>query len=297
MITTFRNSQNFGRWIFTVLLFLPSAFVLAQQPGDALQEMLDAENAFARMSKEKNTKTAFLAYLSDSSVMFDQSRPVKGRKSWEQKKEGKELLFWWPAFAGISADGKLGFTTGPWEFSPSRTQQAVAFGHYATVWEKGQDGSWKMAADIGISIPEAHKENLPLTFSSCQSSPEKNHLQSADPVKKDLWQLALGYDDKLRSGKFSLLADYCAKDIRILRENQFPYVNVPSFSEGQDRRFDFQTTGIGMSSSLDVAYTYGIASSHKLSEAESQKTHHYFMKVWKRENDQWKVVLDVLGGA
>ena len=259
-----------------------------------VKAMLDAENSFARMSKEQTTKKAFLQYLSDSSVMFDQSKPVKGRKSWEEKKENNALLFWWPVFAGVSNDGNLGFSTGPWEYAATKSDKPQYFGYYATVWEKMADGSWKMAADIGVSLPKA-EENIPSL--SISAPPSKATFKTGDDAKKDLYQHARQYDSRLNSANCSVLATYYAKDARLLRENQFPYINIETYQVEKDVRYIFTTTGVGMSSSNDLGYTYGTASSTIRENGADKNIHHYFMKVWKREGDEWKIVLDVLGGA
>ena len=68
---------------FTLTILLHS--VGAQDFSSELQSMVDAENAFAKYSKEKNTRDAFLMYLTDSTVLFDKNGPIKGKKSWTER--------------------------------------------------------------------------------------------------------------------------------------------------------------------------------------------------------------------
>ncbi len=281
-----------------ILLLSAALFAMvslrAQDETEKVKKMLDAENAFARMSKEENTKKAFLEYLSDSSVMFDQSRPVKGMKSWQERKENNSVLFWWPVFAGISTDGKLGFSTGPWEFSASKSDKPSAFGYYATVWEQQPDGKWKMAADIGVSLPKAEDKNPPLTISKAKKNSKE---VSAANAHKELLDLAVSYDKLINGSDRSVAPSYFTKDARLLRENEFPYLDVFSYTASKNSKFQFTTSGAGIAVSSDLGYTYGTASSVVTEGGVSKNIHHYFMKVWKKENNQWKIVLDVLGGA
>jgi ketosteroid isomerase-like protein len=273
---------------------LISCWCSAQSVDPKVKAMLDAENAFASMSKEKSTKQAFLQYLSDSSVMFDQLKPVKGKKSWQERAESNSVLFWWPVFAGISQDGKLGFSTGPWEYSKSKTDPPSFFGYYATVWEQLADGSWKMAADIGISLPKAEDKSPALVVSKNQGSAKPTDIGDA---KHLLWKHALEYDLKLNSSNCTLLPMYYTNDARVLRENRFPYITVEQYQDDTKATYRFNTTGMGMSATADLGYTYGVASAVVAENGNERQIHHYFMKVWKLENGEWKIVLDVLGGA
>ena len=81
---------------------------------------MKTEQAFSKMAEEKNTRDAFLAFIADDGLLF---RPgaVNGKK-WmlehpaPRSTDKKPLLAWQPSFAGMSASGDMGFTTGPWEF-------------------------------------------------------------------------------------------------------------------------------------------------------------------------------------
>ncbi|HEX6224249.1 MAG TPA: nuclear transport factor 2 family protein, partial [Chryseolinea sp.] len=128
-------------FVFAFVFLFASAN--AQNFSPALQSMVDAENAFARHSKEKNTRDAFLLYLTDSTVLFDKSGPAWGKKSWQERTPNTSLLFWQPLLVGISKDGDLGFSTGPWEWAPSREAKPEAYGYFASVWRKFSDG-WKL---------------------------------------------------------------------------------------------------------------------------------------------------------
>ena len=59
---------------------------------------------------------------------------------------------WVPRLAEVAGDGDLGFTTGAWEFVPAPEQKgATAYGDFVSVWKRGTDCHWCVAANIGVS--------------------------------------------------------------------------------------------------------------------------------------------------
>lgn len=127
-----------------------SAAVLSQQKPD-LQKLVETERAFARMALEKSTKEAFLHFLADDGVVFEPTA-VNGKDAWSKRPPSVGLLSWAPIWADISADGALGYTTGPWEFRPAgKDGDPVAFGQYLTIWKKQNNGDFRAVLDIGVS--------------------------------------------------------------------------------------------------------------------------------------------------
>src|SRR5690242_3191865 len=138
--------------VFAILTL--SFTVAAQTP---LQQMVQTEQAFSRMAAEQNTRDAFMAFIADDGLLF---RPtaVNG-KQWMREhpaapSDKHPLLAWQPAFAGISAAGDLGFTTGPWEFKGDvKDAKPSGYGHFVTLWKRQPDNTWKFVVDLGISHP------------------------------------------------------------------------------------------------------------------------------------------------
>ena len=109
--------------VITTLLML----LLAGNLKSELDGLIEAERAFARLSLEKGSRDAFLANLSDESILF-RPGPVPG-KQWMEKSEAVTTqLSWQPEFADISSAADLGFTTGPWEFRRTPQESPAAYG-------------------------------------------------------------------------------------------------------------------------------------------------------------------------
>src|SRR5678816_4197493 len=107
------------KYITVIIICLVVA--MSARAQSALHDMVKTEQAFSKMAEEQNVRDAFVAFIADDGLLF---RPgaVNG-KQWMQEhpvpaSDKNPLLAWQPAFAGMSAAGDLGFTTGPWEAKP-----------------------------------------------------------------------------------------------------------------------------------------------------------------------------------
>jgi len=66
-------------------------------------------------------------------------------------------LRWKPKRAQVVVPGKLGTTTGRYEFrsKDAKGKPVKATGTYLTVWQKQADGTWKVIYDTGVPDPPA----------------------------------------------------------------------------------------------------------------------------------------------
>src|SRR5262245_6609682 len=131
-----KNSNLF--FLFLSIVCLASLLFAASNPA---QVVVDSERAFSRLAGEKGIRTAFLTFLAEDSIVF-QDKPMPGREVYEKRPEGQGVLFWLPVVADISAAGDLGYSTGPWEYSPKPGEKPVAFGEFSSIWKKQADGTW-----------------------------------------------------------------------------------------------------------------------------------------------------------
>jgi hypothetical protein len=270
-----------------VILFLFIQSVIFAQPfTPQQQEVINAENSFAGLSKSANTRDAFMAYLSDSTIMFDgQNKPVPGISLYKDRKPNNSLLFWWPVFVGASADGKMGFSTGPWEFSARRDTLPVAFGYYATIWQKDKEGHWKMAVDLGIQFPESERSNPPL-----KASPNGKSVSSLRLEFNRLLQMDQAYNNGLK--KVSFVKEWFSDDGHLLRSDHKPFVSPGEFSALDEigKSFIYTQVNGGEAGSHDMFYAYGIVRITTVDGAKDAK----YLRVWKEDGHDWKIVLDVL---
>ena len=135
---------------------LPLLAIALAMPATAedFEDLVSAEKAFAADAGARSTQDAFLAALADDGLVFAPG-PTNGKRVWEARPADKNRLEWAPAVAEIAVSGDLGYTSGPWRFTPAGADKPSAFGHFFTVWKKQPDGKWRVLVDHSVSHAEA----------------------------------------------------------------------------------------------------------------------------------------------
>lgn len=270
---------TFAFRLFTLLLLILFLANASFAQSD-LENLVNTEKSFAKFAAEKGTKSAFLEFLADDGIIFNPTA-TNGKEVWKAKKDSSALLAWNPTFADISSDGKLGYTTGDWEFRPNgKADKPTAFGQYVTLWQKQLDGKFKAILDIGIS-----HEKPPKTETSWLSPKETT---AADSTKffTFLEQNSV-FDRSNPATMYQKLYKYnLADDVRLLREGKLPIIGKKLADKelknaakeiSLQPKFTFDTK--------NLAYTYG--------KYESDKKKGSFVEIWKFRNGKWQIVLDI----
>lgn len=277
------------RFRLTALLMV-FAFTTMVQAQSALQEMVKTEQAFSKMAEEKNTHDAFMAFIADDGLLF---RPgaVNGKK-WmiehppppPKNTDKKPLLAWQPKFAGMSASGDMGFTTGPWESKADiKDEKPQGYGHFVTVWKKQTDGSWKFVVDLGISHPQS---GGPQTL---WQPPDTNKTPSFKAVNVP----AATEELLTRDRKFSF-ADYASSDVRLYRAGNLPYIGKQAAVEALAKtkgQIAWQPIGGDVSRAGDLGYTHG---TYEIADDTKNVIERgSYVRIWQKQGGEWRVVMDV----
>jgi ketosteroid isomerase-like protein len=284
--------QILSRYFFfccTLLLMIVVRAEDQQKPGDAIRAMVDAERKFYQTGQEKGTRAAFLTFLADDSIVF-RPGPLNGKEVWTKRVENGLDLIWEPTFAAMARSADFGYTTGPAKWKTSKTEiKPIGYGTFISIWKKQNDGSWKVALDVGTETPEptGKPESLSLVFS------DKAPKAKTDPdaARKTLREVQEKFAEasKADSGKAALAV--AADDIRVYRDGRFPAVGLASAGgllTAEGRKLILEPLGGDMSKSADLAHTFGKYSS----AGEGSEKGHYF-QIWQREDGAaWKLVLD-----
>ncbi len=123
----------------------------------ATGEIIQVEMAFAAAARLKGVRNAFVAYFEPEGLSFE-PEPVRVVDAYPKlppppPNAPKTELRWSPDTAGASADGTIGFATGPWVFR--RLDAAVPdpgrHGRFFSVLRRQVDGAWKVVLDFGIT--------------------------------------------------------------------------------------------------------------------------------------------------
>jgi ketosteroid isomerase-like protein len=144
------------RGALVVLLFVPAAFALAAAPDPAARcEVWARELSFAR-SVADHDAAAFAAHLHPSAV-FGVSRPNPQRgereilDAWAGLIAGRQTRLWWyPDHVHAGGDGSIVASSGPALYQDVASGQ-YRLGRFSSVWQRGQDGVWRVVFDDGLA--------------------------------------------------------------------------------------------------------------------------------------------------
>lgn len=122
----------------------------ADAQAKAKSEILAAEKAFCKMTKDKGIEAAFLAFAADDAVMC-RNKVYKGKEgimAYYKNKDKNDKLTWKPDFVSVSESGDMGYTYGEYDFSGVRAGETLTdHGTFHTIWKKQKDCSWKFVVD------------------------------------------------------------------------------------------------------------------------------------------------------
>ena len=256
-----------------------------------MESLVKTELAFAAMAKNQDTRSAFLRYLSDETVMFLDGKVIVGKKNWEERKPDSTLLIWEPVFADVSASGDFGYTTGPSEYFPTRKSgEKVFYGSYVTMWKKEKNGEWKMALDIGVypqPKPLSKKLNTPPQLMN-PSNLNTRDLNAEILQKEKLFVQLISDTGKLNHSNF--ISEQCL----FLRSGMEPVTEkatIKGIVTKELGKNNYKPLEASVSSAGDMGYVYGeVKSKDPKSPAIS-----YYLRVYKVETGKdWKIVLDAI---
>jgi len=266
----------------------------AQTP---LEEMVKTEQAFSKMAADKNTREAFMTFIADDGLLF---RPgaVNGKK-WMLEhpvppSDKKPLLAWQPNFAGMSASGDMGFTTGPWEAKPDvNDPKPSAYGHFVTVWKKQPDGTWKFVVDLGISHPQSGGPQT-LWHPTEKVEPSTTTVESAKAVKALVDRDRILSLAALEYGLAKAFESHASPDVRVYRTGNIPFIGRSASEEALKKisgKLKSQPIGGDVSRAGDLGYTHG---TYEISDAADKVVERgSYVRIWRNQGGAWRVVLDV----
>lgn len=275
-------------------LFLLSASVCVGaaelSPNEAANAMVDAERRFYQTGQEQGTRAAFLAFLADDGIVF-RPGPLNGKEVWGKRPETGFDLIWEPTFAAMSRSADLGYDTGPAKWRANKKEEKFAgYGHFISIWKKQEDGSWKVALDVGIEHPKptGQPEQLRMLVPNADEQ-----VKSAGARRKalPLEEAQQKFAEAAKANSANAILGV-AEEIRVYREGSFPAIGkdaAGALVKAKSGKMSFEPMGGETSRSSDLAYSYGKYSLNRDGSAESG----YFLQIWQTDAvGMWKLVLD-----
>ncbi len=293
-----RSEHMYYRMVHCVWLLILSPLGAFSQFNDPnLQAMVDAERAFIQMAREKNTRDAFLYYLSDEAVTAGPNGPVIGKDALKKQPVNAGLLSWEVAYCDIASSGDFGYNTGPWEFRAAQTDTVpVAYGQFHSVWKKQPDGAWKNILDIGIrhGAPTGKED---IRTSSTPLRPQEKKTPAGEAIIS-LMNQEKAFLDSYRKNGLAAYNNVSSSEIRFSREGELPIVKATdrtSFLKGRDPYYNPQLVDGGIAASGDMGYVYGTADAMVFINDKQETKQATYLRIWKKEPGKgWRIVIDVM---
>lgn len=264
------------RYLFFLFVALQASDVIGQK-NPALMEVVNAEKSFASHARSTSISEAFMKFLDDSARVFEKGEIVNGKATWGSRKTDSADLAWYPEFAEVAASGDFGYTTGPSQFRLKKGSAEPDYrGYFSSIWLKNKSGGWKVILDIGCQSPSEFDESK-VDYTNKASLKDKRPQPGKTNIKSVEESFIASCDEGNGYLKYGSTAG------RYYRPGQKAVKG--DFSPSDTVKITFKNAGTGMAPSGDFGYAYGYATA-------SQKKGNY-LRVWKKESDGWKIVLDV----
>lgn len=107
-------------------------------------EVMNADIAFADMSRQVGMKKAFLQYIDNEGTLLRPGRlPIVGADAIDFISVLSDTVYklsWKPMRAEIAKSGDLGYTYGTYQL---QLKDTTINGTYVNIWKKESDGEWK----------------------------------------------------------------------------------------------------------------------------------------------------------
>jgi len=254
----------------------------------ALEEMAEAERAFARRAQEVSVPQAFSEWFADDAVSFQSVMPSSAqvelrRQRWT--KRDPDQLFWWePRYGDVAASGDLGYLTGPVRMG-HRTRDAakVRHGNYASIWKRQADGRFKVVIDIGLDPPGEVPFRPGLTRAPFEDRFTGREI--APLARASLLSADRAFNTVARTSLADAYEQTAARAVRLHRNGHLPFEGrepAIAWLRTQPPLEAAETLYAEAARSADLGYTWG-----------SYERGHY-ARVWVRDaTGAWRLVLDL----
>ena len=286
-----------ARWLAWAGVAATAAALSAQGGSGTLDSLVKAERAFAKLSVTTSQREAFLANFADDGVWFTpgpENTIEAIRRQPAPAGPPARTLDWEPAIGDIAASGDLGYSTGPYVSTPRAADAPPRTGWFFSVWRWRSDTRWKVAADFGIEAP-ASAALRPRTFVRSEVRAVKPRVKPAlRALEEELRAADAAY--AVLASESGLQMAYrvsATKDVLVFRPGVAPVggrLAVESVMPSAPLQLTLQPRHAEASQAGDLGFTYGAYSEAAGGRPEMRG---YYLHVWKRLADGWKLAADV----
>jgi len=286
---------------FTVtatLLFFCTCLAVAQRPTTTakVQTVIAAEESFNKAVARKGIKDAFLSVADPEGIVFKpELKNITEFYTAIDKQPG--TLSWTPKYARISANGDLAFTAGPYVYdSGSKKDDDKVYGDYVSVWRADGEGKLKLLIDLGVQHPES--EGAVMTDVKEPDS-AKRRAPSKDPFKGKsmLTNYDIAFNQALTKSTLGTYKEFMTPEGRYYFPGYEPITGLDKtmkFLDNEAINIAAENLNAGVSTSMDLAYTYGKARIKK----GNIVSNFYYVRIWEIDaKSQWNMLMEVFSAV
>ena len=251
---------------------------------DAAASLAAAESAFAAHSVREGMRAAFIAHFAADGVFIREGWTL-ARAYLEARPDPPIVLDWRPAYVLVAASGELGLSTGPWKLaSKAKPEAPPGYGQFISIWRRDASDSWRVVADLGISHPAADLWDRPL-----ESRPV---AASAGGAAGGLAAAEHRFARDARGpGLRAAYASHASDAMRLYRDGKAPGLGKrEAIALVEEPRGPISWTIERMDTARSADFGYALGRYGVAEETVSG----YFLRVWIREGDRWRIALDVI---
>jgi ketosteroid isomerase-like protein len=260
----------------------PPAPTTAALPA-AVQQIDDAERAFAQAVAQSGIVQGFRQFASTEAVMFlpdpTPAQPALAEARWTGD------LLWRAQYVGVAPSGDLAFSAGP---SLLRGLGRPSGGFYLTVWRRQPDGGWKFVLDHAADMPPSIWGFPPRLLTAVNTEPppgppSEEGMREADGALN----VALPRD---AAAAFAQRLDDQIILMRTLRPVAQGRRKALALVADSPPIVDAVTLGGSRSMDGSFGYTYGRAHwSGQLGPVAG-----YYVRIWRATPQGWRLLADQL---
>jgi ketosteroid isomerase-like protein len=275
----------------TVLLALAAAACAASTTmptSDPPAALAAAESAFAAHSVREDMRVAFMANFADDGV-FVRNGWVAANAYLAKQTAPPIVLDWRPVYTEVARSGELGLSTGPWKLvSKEKPDAPPAYGQFVSIWRRSGGGPWRVEVDLGIAHPQSALWDARLVSVTV--------ADRGGPPGESLALAEQRFAAETKAGARAAYARFAAEDVRFYRTGTAPTIGKAAALASGTMSNDAVVWSLDR---LETARSgdFGYARGSYAAAADSAKPLGWFLRVWRVEAGEWRVILDVTNPA
>jgi len=284
-----------------IAALLPGVDAPQKKSPSPFESLVNTERGFAATSLQEGIRASFMRYFADDGVSISPKPHLYKEAALKTPPPAHPLartLYWEPILADVSSSEDMGYTMGPSTLRDSAKQNApVWYGFYFSIWKKQEDGSWKVAVDVGTgstAVVEKYfgQKTAPAVHAKFKTGgiPVGGKAASGELISLDRKFLQNAGKGGVRGAYQKLLDPHaCA-----MREGLVPIT-------GKDAILAYLVKGTAprslepmrgdVSAAGDMGYTYGAWRVNKNTNDPSG----YYVRVWRKDaRRRWVIAVEVV---